>query len=78
MSAIPQQIGRYQILRILRSGAMGMIYQAVDPEIDRVVAIKLIRADLLDGADRPDFIARFRREAQAAGRCTQPNIVAVH
>lgn len=78
MSAIPQQIGRYQIVRILGSGAMGMIYQAVDPEIDRVVAIKLIRADLLDGADRPDFIARFRREAQAAGRCTHPNIVAVH
>ena len=78
MSAIPQQIGRYQSVRILGSGAMGMIYQAVDPEIDRVVAIKLIRADLLDGADRPDFIARFRREAQAAGRCTHPNIVAVH
>lgn len=55
-----------------------MIYKAHDPDIDRLVAIKLVRADLLAGADRADYIARFRREAQAAGRCVHPNVVAIH
>lgn len=56
---------------------MGVIYRAHDPEIDRKVAIKLIRADLLEGATGAEYLARFRREAQAAGRCNHPNIVAV-
>jgi hypothetical protein len=57
---------------------MGVVYRAHDPEIDRQVAIKLIRADLLDGAERVDYVSRFRREAQAAGRCTHPNIVTIY
>jgi serine/threonine protein kinase len=57
---------------------MGMIYLAHDPAIDRKVAIKLIRADLLGSDERADYLARFRREAQAAGRCAHPNIVAVY
>ena len=57
---------------------MGVVYRAHDPEIDRRVAIKLMRADLLEGAERADFIARFRHEAQAAGRCTHPNIVTIY
>jgi serine/threonine protein kinase len=57
---------------------MGMIYRAHDPLIDRKVAIKLIRADLLDGAERADYLVRFQREAQAAGRCAHPNIVAIY
>src|SRR4051794_30251642 len=57
---------------------MGLVYRAHDPDIDRLVAIKLIRADLLDGEDHAAFVARFRREAQAAGRCSHPNIVAVY
>ena len=71
-------IGRYAIEGVLGGGTMGMIYRAHDPDIDRPVAIKLIRADLLESADRDSFVARFRREAQAAGRCTHPNIVAVY
>jgi serine/threonine-protein kinase len=59
-------------------GAMGVIYQAIDPVIGRKVAIKLIRADILSGDDQADFIARFRREAQAAGRCVHPNIVSIY
>ena len=78
MSNDPSQIGRYVVQGVLGRGGMGVIYRAHDPEIDRIVAIKLILADLLEGADRADFIARFRREAQAAGRCAHPNIVAVH
>ncbi len=78
MADDPAQIGRYRIDSVLGRGAMGVIYRAHDPDIDRVVAIKLIRADLLDGAERADYLARFRREAQAAGRCMHPNIVTVH
>ena len=57
---------------------MGVVYAAHDPVIDRPVAIKLVRVDLLSGEDRADFLARFQREAQAAGRCMHPNIVAVY
>src|SRR5215472_10310313 len=57
---------------------MGMIYLAHDPAIDRKVAIKLIRADLLSGDERADYLARFQHEARAAGRCAHPNIVAVY
>jgi serine/threonine protein kinase len=57
---------------------MGVIYQAEDPEIGRTVAIKLVRADLLDGEDREEFLTRFRHEARAAGRCMHPNIVAIY
>ena len=63
---------------MLGRGAMGMIYLAHDPVIDRKVAIKLIRADLLGSDDRADYLARFRHEAQAAGRCAHPNIVAIY
>ena len=73
----PDRIGRYVIEGVLGRGAMGVIYRAHDPEIDRRIALKLIRADLLDSEDRADYIARFRREAQAAGRCMHPNIVTI-
>jgi eukaryotic-like serine/threonine-protein kinase len=78
MQSGPAMIGRYRVDSVLGRGAMGVIYRAHDPEIDRPVAIKLIRADLLAGADRDSYILRFRREAQAAGRCIHPNIVAVY
>jgi serine/threonine protein kinase len=64
--------------RELGRGAMGVIYKADDPDIGRTVAIKLVRADLLDGEDREQFLARFRHEARAAGRCAHPNIVALY
>ncbi len=57
---------------------MGVIYQAHDPAIDRKVAIKLIRADLISGDEHADWLARFRQEAQAAGRCAHSNIVAIY
>jgi serine/threonine-protein kinase len=56
---------------------MGVVYQAHDPVIDRQVAIKLVLADLLEADECADFQERFRREAQAAGRCVHPNIVTV-
>lgn len=57
---------------------MGVVYEAQDPVIDRKVAIKLVRADLLAGEQRQDFVERFRREAQAAGRCSHPGIVVIY
>ena len=78
MNDVPDLIGRYRVESVIGRGAMGVIYRAHDPEIDRWVAIKLVRADLLSGDDRSDYIARFRREAQAAGRCLHPNIVTIY
>jgi serine/threonine protein kinase len=75
---LPPHIGRYRVRRELGRGAMGMVYEAEDPDIGRAVAIKLVRADLLDGTDRDEFLTRFRHEARAAGRCTHPNIVALY
>jgi serine/threonine protein kinase len=63
---------------MLGRGAMGVIYQAHDPVIDREVAIKLIRTDLLSGEDQADYLSRFQHEARAAGRCAHPNIVAIY
>ena len=76
--AAPDAIGRYRVESVLGRGAMGVIYKAHDPVIDRRVAIKLVRADLLDGEDRAEYITRFQREAQAAGRCTHVNIVGIY
>jgi serine/threonine protein kinase len=75
---LPSFIGRYRVERELGRGAMGIIYKADDPDIGRTVAIKLVRADLLEGDDRDQFLARFRHEARAAGRCMHPNIVALY
>ena len=57
---------------------MGVVYEGYDPLIQRVVALKTIRADQLVGDHAADIIARFRREAQAAGRLSHPNIVSIY
>ena len=67
-------IGKYEIRREIGRGAMGVVYEGYDPSIKRVVALKTIRADQLTGGDPAAVIARFRREAQAAGRLvTRPH-----
>ncbi len=72
------KLGKYEIRRELGRGAMGVVYEAFDPLIERVVALKTIRADQLAGGNAAEILARFRREAQAAGRLTHPNIVAIY
>ena len=72
------KLGKYEIRRELGRGAMGVVYEGYDPLIERVVALKTIRADQLVGDNARDIIARFRREAQAAGRLTHPNIVSIY
>src|SRR5690349_2951474 len=71
-------IGKYEIRRELGRGAMGVVYEGYDPSIKRVVALKTIRADQLSGEQADAVIARFRREAQAAGRLNHPNIVSIY
>ena len=72
------QLGKYEIRRELGRGAMGVVYEAFDPMIKRRVALKTIRPDQL-ATERPDdVVARFRREAQAAGRLSHPNIVSIY
>jgi len=74
-----ERVGRYEILAELGRGATGQVYRARDPEIDRLVAVKVLTPSA--GADSQEVQAwreRFRREARAAGRLTHPNIVAIH
>jgi eukaryotic-like serine/threonine-protein kinase len=75
----PQQLGKYQITEVLGEGAMGVVYKGFDPDIRRVVALKTIRRQLDDGSEFAVSIsARFRNEAQAAGRLAHPGIVGVY
>jgi serine/threonine-protein kinase len=72
------QIGKYRVLEILGKGAMGVVYKAHDPHIDRTVAIKTVRKDVVDPDFAVQFMARFRNEARAAGRLHHPNIVGIY
>ncbi|MGH9861035.1 MAG: serine/threonine-protein kinase, partial [Candidatus Acidiferrales bacterium] len=73
-----QQIGRYEILFELGRGAMGAVYQARDPQIDRIVAIKVILTHGLSDQELEGFKQRFYREARAAGKMSHPGIVTIH
>src|ERR1043165_6447745 len=71
--------GRYEIVRELGKGAMGIVYLAKDPLIGRLVALKTIRPSAhADDEDTREFQQRFVREAQAAGILNHPSIVTVH
>src|ERR1700740_43012 len=72
-----RSIGRYEIQSLLGTGAMGEVYRARDPVIDRSVAIKIMRRELAAGSGSEQLLERFRREARAAGRRFHPNIVAI-
>jgi serine/threonine-protein kinase len=70
-------IGRYEILDEIGQGAMGTVYRARDPMIERVVAIKTVSIALLQ-KEGTDAESRFLREAQSAGRLSHPNIVTIY
>ena len=73
-----EHLGKYQITEVIGRGAMGVVYKAFDPNIRRVVAIKVVRLDAADEDRTPAMLARFRNEAQAAGRLSHPGIVAIY
>jgi serine/threonine-protein kinase len=75
----PQRLGKYLVTDVLGKGAMGVVYKAHDPDIQRTVAIKTIRRELVEDDDRAGMVmARFKNEARAAGRLSHPGIVAVY
>jgi TonB family protein len=77
--AAPTYFGRYQVLEELGSGAMGVVYLCVDPRLARPVAVKVIReSESMSPAERTQFQARFRHEAEAAGRLNHPGIVQIY
>jgi serine/threonine-protein kinase len=82
MAAAPtpdlKTLGRYNIERVLGKGAMGVVYEGVDPRLGRRVAIKTILKAHLDEDTGKDFAMRFVREAQAVARLNHPNIVQVY
>jgi serine/threonine protein kinase len=69
-NAPPSRIGRYEILRRLGEGGMGVVYVARDPDLDRQVALKTLKVESRDDTAR----RRFRREARAAARVSHPGV----
>jgi serine/threonine protein kinase len=67
--------GRYRLLSLLGRGGMGEVWRAFDTETNRIVAVKVLPANL---ADDPQFEQRFRREANAAAGLNDPHIVPIH
>jgi serine/threonine-protein kinase len=77
--ATPHHLGKYEITEVLGQGAMGVVYKGFDPGIRRTVAIKTIRRELVEGERHAAaMLARFRNEAQAAGKLSHPGLVAVY
>ena len=76
--ADPERLGKYEIRGALGKGAMGTVYKGFDPHIERFVAIKTIRKDLVEPELAAQYMARFKNEAKAAGRLHHPNIVGVY
>jgi serine/threonine protein kinase len=71
-AAVPRRIGHYEILGELGRGGMGVVYKARQPELNRLVALKMIHAD------GRDSVERFLTEARAAARLQHPNIVQIY
>jgi serine/threonine protein kinase len=69
-----RSLGKYRILEPLGRGGMAQVFRAYHPQLDRYVAIKVLRSDLLEEAE---FLARFRREARAVAALRHPNIVQI-
>ena len=70
-----ERIGRYMVIARIGGGAMGEVFATYDPELDRRIAVKLLRAS---AADSEDMRVRLFREAQAMARLTHPNVVTVY
>jgi tRNA A-37 threonylcarbamoyl transferase component Bud32 len=72
-----QRFGRYEILSELGRGAMGVVYKARDPKINRIVAVKTISMAGQSAEEESEYRERFFREAEAAGRLSHPGIVTI-
>jgi eukaryotic-like serine/threonine-protein kinase len=72
------KLGRYDLIRVLGKGAMGLVYEGRDPNLERRVAIKTIRVENLSEEAAAEYEVRFRTEARSAARLQHPNIVSVY
>ena len=75
MEMIGRNLGPYKIVDIIGRGGMGVVYKAEDVRLNRTVALKVLASHL---AERPKYVARFRREAQAAAKLNHPHIITVY
>jgi tetratricopeptide (TPR) repeat protein len=76
LTAQTRTVGRFRIVAQLGKGGMGVVHSAFDPELDRMVALKLVRPR--QTSSRVRLQARLQREARALGRLTHPNVVRVY
>ena len=74
-ASVPSKIGKYDVLGVIGRGGMGIVYKAIDPRLDREVAIKMMTGGFVDD---PDLRKRFFREAQSLASLQHPNIVTVY
>ncbi len=72
---LPKELGKYQITDVLGEGAMGVVYRAYDPVLDRYLAVKVMSAVI---ASDTNLRERFMREARAAGSLQHPNVVTIY
>ena len=70
-----RELGKYELLEEIGRGGFAVVYKARDIELDRVIALKVLKPYW---TDEPDFVTRFRREARAVARLRHPNIVTVY
>ena len=71
---LPRQIGRYRIVRLIAQGGMGAVYEAVQDQPQRTVALKVIRP----GCASPSLLRRFEREAHVLARLEHPGIARIY
>ena len=74
MAAIPSHIGIFEVIREIGAGGMGAVYLGRDPELNRQVAIKVIKERVRD----QEILDRFFREARAAAALRHPNIITIY
>ncbi|HTF13850.1 MAG TPA: protein kinase, partial [Burkholderiales bacterium] len=74
----PWLLGRYEIVAELGKGAMGVVYRANDPMLNRILAIKTINMEEAGQEGMADYEARFYTEAKAAGSLNHPNIIIIY
>jgi tetratricopeptide (TPR) repeat protein/tRNA A-37 threonylcarbamoyl transferase component Bud32 len=72
------RVGRYVVIRVEARGGMGIVYEAHDPELNRKVALKLLRRDRVSDNLRSEYEDRLRREAQSLAQLAHPNVVAAY
>ena len=77
-SILKERLGRFRVLSRLGRGGMGVVYSAYDPQLDRKVALKVLRPELHEGVGAEAATARLLREAQAMAKINDPHVIVVH